>query len=179
MVLHVFILASKVTFMILGHPNKNKLQWDLGDIFSCMFVDYNSCIRMVHFGPIYILLIWIKQFHLRMMKLINWKYHAVSSLHLRFCFWILHFILSDLLPTDSTWGRFFSYAELGRMVDQDLSRLNPEHSGYFHTPTCQAMLRRILLLWCLQHPEHGYRQGQYMNFNFKANLSSISLCTLW
>ncbi|XP_009419979.2 uncharacterized protein LOC103999834 isoform X1 [Musa acuminata AAA Group] len=62
---------------------------------------------------------------------------------------------------DSTWGRFFSYAELGRMVDQDLSRLYPEHSGYFHTPTCQAMLRRILLLWCLQHPEHGYRQGMH------------------
>ncbi|URE31361.1 Homeobox domain [Musa troglodytarum] len=62
---------------------------------------------------------------------------------------------------DSTWGRFFSYAELGKMIDQDLSRLYPEHSGYFHTPICQALLRRILLLWCLQHPEYGYRQGMH------------------
>lgn len=67
-----------------------------------------------------------------------------------------------LLPTDSNWGRFFSYAELGKMIDQDLSRLYPEHSGYFHTPICQALLRRVLLLWCLQHPEYGYRQGKIM-----------------
>ncbi|XP_064978202.1 uncharacterized protein LOC135619792 isoform X1 [Musa acuminata AAA Group] len=62
---------------------------------------------------------------------------------------------------DSNWGRFFSYAELGKMIDQDLSRLYPEHSGYFHTPICQALLRRVLLLWCLQHPEYGYRQGMH------------------
>ncbi|CAL9768013.1 unnamed protein product [Musa acuminata subsp. burmannicoides] len=62
---------------------------------------------------------------------------------------------------DSNWGRFFSYAELGKMIDQDLYRLYPEHSGYFHTPICQALLRRVLLLWCLQHPEYGYRQGMH------------------
>lgn len=61
---------------------------------------------------------------------------------------------------DSTWGRFFRNAELERMLDQDLSRLYPEHGSYFQTPGCQGMLRRILLLWCLRHPEYGYRQGK-------------------
>ncbi|XP_062191492.1 uncharacterized protein LOC133895290 [Phragmites australis] len=62
---------------------------------------------------------------------------------------------------DSSWGRFFRGAELEKTVDQDLSRLYPEDGSYFQTPTCQAMLRRILLMWCLQHPECGYRQGMH------------------
>nr|XP_010929375.1 uncharacterized protein LOC105050867 [Elaeis guineensis]XP_010929376.1 uncharacterized protein LOC105050867 [Elaeis guineensis] len=62
---------------------------------------------------------------------------------------------------DSTWGRFFRNAELERMVDQDLSQLYPEDGSYFQTPTCQAMLRRILLLWCLHHPDYGYCQGMH------------------
>ncbi|RDX76848.1 TBC1 domain family member 5-like A, partial [Mucuna pruriens] len=62
---------------------------------------------------------------------------------------------------DSTWSRFFRNAEMEKMVDQDLSRLYPEHGNYFHTPGCQGILRRILLLWCLRHPECGYRQGMH------------------
>ncbi|KAK9099756.1 hypothetical protein Scep_023186 [Stephania cephalantha] len=62
---------------------------------------------------------------------------------------------------DSSWGRFFRNAELEKMVDQDLSRLYPEDGSYFQTPACQGMLRRILLLWCLRHPECGYRQGMH------------------
>ncbi|KAL2534474.1 Ypt/Rab-GAP domain of gyp1p superfamily protein [Abeliophyllum distichum] len=62
---------------------------------------------------------------------------------------------------DSIWGRFFRNAELERMVDQDLTRLYPEHGSYFQTPGCQGILRRILLLWCLRHPEYGYRQGMH------------------
>ncbi|KAG9449237.1 hypothetical protein H6P81_009202 [Aristolochia fimbriata] len=62
---------------------------------------------------------------------------------------------------DSMWGRFFRNAELEKMVDQDLSRLYPERESYFQTMTCQAILRRILLLWCLRHPEFGYRQGMH------------------
>ncbi|KAL9224102.1 hypothetical protein vseg_000171 [Gypsophila vaccaria] len=62
---------------------------------------------------------------------------------------------------DSTWGRFFQNAELEKMVDNDLSRLYPEHGSYFQTPGCQGLLRRILLLWCLRHPECGYRQGMH------------------
>ncbi|KAG8373962.1 hypothetical protein BUALT_Bualt11G0080600 [Buddleja alternifolia] len=62
---------------------------------------------------------------------------------------------------DSMWGRFFRNAELERMLDQDLTRLYPERGSYFQTSECQAMLRRVLLLWCLSHPEYGYRQGMH------------------
>ncbi|KAF3505389.1 hypothetical protein F2Q69_00043952, partial [Brassica cretica] len=47
---------------------------------------------------------------------------------------------------DSTWGRFFRNAELEKTLDQDLSRLYPEHGSYFQSSGCQGMLRRILLL---------------------------------
>lgn len=67
------------------------------------------------------------------------------------------------LYADSTWGRFFHNAEMERMVDQDLSRLYPEHGNYFQTKGCQGILRRILLLWCLRHPEYGYRQGKLLS----------------
>ncbi|XP_071742109.1 uncharacterized protein [Rutidosis leptorrhynchoides] len=62
---------------------------------------------------------------------------------------------------DSMWGRFFHKAELEKMVDQDLSRLYPEHGSYFQTPGCQVVLRRILLLWSIRHPNYGYRQGMH------------------
>ncbi|KAK4754916.1 hypothetical protein SAY87_008673 [Trapa incisa] len=62
---------------------------------------------------------------------------------------------------ESSWGRFFRNAELEKMVDQDLLRLYPEDGSYFQTPGCQGMLRRILLLWCLRHPQYGYRQGMH------------------
>eukprot|EP01018_Ginkgo_biloba_P026470 Gb_24603 [translate_table: standard] len=62
---------------------------------------------------------------------------------------------------ESVWGRFFRNAELERTIDNDLSRLYPEHGSYFQTPACQAMLRRILLLRSLRHPEHSYRQGMH------------------
>ncbi|CAH8356108.1 unnamed protein product [Eruca vesicaria subsp. sativa] len=62
---------------------------------------------------------------------------------------------------DSAWGQFFRNAELEKTVDQDLSRLYPEHWCYFQAPGCQGMLRRILLLWCLKHPEYGYGQGMH------------------
>ncbi|KAK9078905.1 hypothetical protein SSX86_002964 [Deinandra increscens subsp. villosa] len=62
---------------------------------------------------------------------------------------------------DSMWGRFFHKAELEKMVDQDLSRLYPEHGSYFQTTGCQGVLRRILLLWCIRYPNYGYRQGMH------------------
>ncbi|KAK1417088.1 hypothetical protein QVD17_26210 [Tagetes erecta] len=62
---------------------------------------------------------------------------------------------------DSTWRRFFHKAELEKMVDQDLQRLYPEHGNYFQTTGCQGVLRRILLLWCIRHPNYGYRQGMH------------------
>ncbi|XP_020580574.1 uncharacterized protein LOC110024761 [Phalaenopsis equestris] len=62
---------------------------------------------------------------------------------------------------ESMWGRFFHHAEIEKMVEQDLSRLYPEDGSYFQTSACQGMLRRILLLWCLRHPECGYGQGMH------------------
>uniref|UniRef100_A0A0D6QVQ7 Rab-GAP TBC domain-containing protein n=1 Tax=Araucaria cunninghamii TaxID=56994 RepID=A0A0D6QVQ7_ARACU len=62
---------------------------------------------------------------------------------------------------ESVWGRFFRNAELERTIDNDLSRLYPEHGSYFQTTSCQAMLRRILLLRALRYPEHSYRQGMH------------------
>lgn len=64
------------------------------------------------------------------------------------------------------WGRFFQKAEIEKMVDQDLSRLYPEHGSYFQTPGCQGVLRRILLLWCIRHPNYGYRQGNILIYCF-------------
>ncbi|XP_042448199.1 TBC1 domain family member 5 homolog A-like [Zingiber officinale] len=62
---------------------------------------------------------------------------------------------------DSIWSCYFRNAELEKMLNQDLSRLYPDEESYFQTTTCQTMLRRILLLWCLIHPECGYRQGMH------------------
>ncbi|KAI3803164.1 hypothetical protein L1987_31313 [Smallanthus sonchifolius] len=62
---------------------------------------------------------------------------------------------------DSMWGRFFHKAELERLVDQDLTRLYPEHGSYFQTTGRQGVLRRILLLWCIRYPNYGYRQGMH------------------
>ncbi|XP_010490415.1 PREDICTED: uncharacterized protein LOC104768187 [Camelina sativa] len=76
----------------------------------------------------------------------------------------LNFITDDPLSQNpnSTWGQFFRISELAKTLDQDLSRLYQEHYWcYFQTPVCQGMLRRILLLWCLKHPEYGYRQGMH------------------
>ncbi|CAL9196053.1 unnamed protein product [Musa hybrid cultivar] len=62
---------------------------------------------------------------------------------------------------DSTWSRFFKNVELEKLIDQDLSQLHRAHGSYFQTPTCQTMLRRMLLLWCLRHPEYGYRREMH------------------
>ncbi|XP_072962972.1 uncharacterized protein [Typha angustifolia] len=62
---------------------------------------------------------------------------------------------------DSMWGRFFRNAELEKMLDQDLSRLYPELGSYFQTDACQSILGHVLLVWCLRHPEYGYRQGMH------------------
>ena len=76
------------------------------------------------------------------------------------CFWLFSSTWAcNNINADSMWGRFFHKAELERMVDQDLSRLYPEHGSYFQSPGCQGVLRRILLLWCIRHPNYGYQQG--------------------
>lgn len=60
---------------------------------------------------------------------------------------------------DSIWGRYFRNAELEKIIESDLTRLYPEHGSFFQSFVCQAMLRRILLVWALIYPQYGYRQG--------------------
>lgn len=60
---------------------------------------------------------------------------------------------------DSRWGQFFQTAELKRTLDQDLSLCKDEQGCYLQTAGRQRMLRRILFLWSLEHPECGYKQG--------------------
>ncbi|URE19402.1 hypothetical protein MUK42_37573 [Musa troglodytarum] len=62
---------------------------------------------------------------------------------------------------DSTWSHFFKNVELEKLIDQDLSQLHRAHGSFFQTPTCQTMLRRMLFLWCLRHPEYGYRREMH------------------
>eukprot|EP00249_Psilotum_nudum_P020853 c27876_g1_i1 orf=424-3201(-) len=62
---------------------------------------------------------------------------------------------------ESIWGRYFHNAELEITIDKDLTRLYQEHGSFFQSPTCQAMLRRILLVWSLIHPHYSYRQGMH------------------
>ncbi|KAI5061156.1 hypothetical protein GOP47_0023661 [Adiantum capillus-veneris] len=62
---------------------------------------------------------------------------------------------------DSIWGRYFRNAELEKIIESDLTRLYPEHGSFFQSYGCQAMLRRILLVWVLVHPQYGYRQGMH------------------
>ncbi|MCO5587217.1 hypothetical protein L7F22_041164 [Adiantum nelumboides] len=62
---------------------------------------------------------------------------------------------------DSIWGRYFKNAELEKIIESDLTRLYPEHGVFFQSYGCQAMLRRILLVWVLVHPQYGYRQGMH------------------
>ena len=103
-------------------------------------------------------LLFIPKYCIHWMLKISW-WHNRSTFW--FCFLkTVVLILLHKSIADSTWGRFFRNAELERMVDQDLSQLYPEDGSYFQTPTCQAMLRRILLLWCLHHPDYGYCQGK-------------------
>eukprot|EP00250_Pteridium_aquilinum_P017300 c23557_g2_i1 orf=597-3395(-) len=62
---------------------------------------------------------------------------------------------------DSVWSRYFQISELEQTIDNDLTRLYPEHSGFFQSPVCKAMFQRILLVWSLLHPNCSYRQGMH------------------
>ncbi|KAL3686209.1 hypothetical protein R1sor_004231 [Riccia sorocarpa] len=65
------------------------------------------------------------------------------------------------LDPESVWGRYFRNAELEKTIDKDLTRLYPEHGVFFQSTPCQQMMRRILLVWSLIHPQFSYRQGMH------------------
>eukprot|EP00250_Pteridium_aquilinum_P008807 c18221_g2_i1 orf=591-3143(-) len=62
---------------------------------------------------------------------------------------------------DSVWGHYFKNTELEKSIENDLTRLYPEHGSFFQGLACQSMLRRILLVWALSHSQYGYRQGMH------------------
>lgn len=84
--------------------------------------------------------------------------HVVDELHKPH-----HSSMDNPLSQDpeSVWVRYFQNAELEKTIDTDLTRLYPEHGVFFQSPVCQAMLRRILLVWSLIHPHYSYRQGMH------------------
>ena len=61
---------------------------------------------------------------------------------------------------ESVWGRYFENNKVEGTINTDLARLYPEeHGSFFQSKTCQAILKRVLLVWALIHPQYGYRQG--------------------
>ncbi|MCO5577119.1 hypothetical protein L7F22_030942 [Adiantum nelumboides] len=62
---------------------------------------------------------------------------------------------------DSIWRHYFKNTELEKTIENDLTRLYPEHGSFFQGSACQAMLKRILLVWALGHTQYGYRQGMH------------------
>ncbi|KAI5084663.1 hypothetical protein GOP47_0000832 [Adiantum capillus-veneris] len=62
---------------------------------------------------------------------------------------------------DSIWRHYFNNTELEKTIENDLTRLYPEHGSLFQGSACQSMLKRILLVWALGHTQYGYRQGMH------------------
>lgn len=62
---------------------------------------------------------------------------------------------------DSVWRHYFKNTELEKTIENDLTRLYPEHGNFFQGISCQSMLKRILLVWALSHSQYGYRQGMH------------------
>ncbi|KAG6474131.1 hypothetical protein ZIOFF_068055 [Zingiber officinale] len=91
----------------------------------------------------------------------GWMFHVIDTVPLGLDNMVYIDTNPHVVSTDSIWSRYFRNAEVEKMLDQDLSRLYPDQESYFQTTICQTMLRRILLLWCLIHPECGYRQGMH------------------
>jgi hypothetical protein len=66
--------------------------------------------------------------------------------------------------TESVWGRYFENSKVEGTINTDLARLYPEeHGSFFQSKTCQAILKRVLLVWALIHPQYGYQQGTMKN----------------
>ena len=74
------------------------------------------------------------------------------------CF--LPFPVMFICFAESVWGRYFENNKVEGTINTDLARLYPEeHGSFFQSKTCQAFLKRVLLVWALIHPQYGYRQG--------------------
>ena len=59
---------------------------------------------------------------------------------------------------DSGWGEYFRTAEVRDTIALDLERLHPGDE-FYSAPDVQQALLNLLLVWSLENPRLGYRQG--------------------
>ncbi|TFL07627.1 rab-GTPase-TBC domain-containing protein, partial [Pterulicium gracile] len=64
------------------------------------------------------------------------------------------------LHEDNPWRQWFTNVELRKTILQDVERTFPEVE-YFRTLEVQHQLTNILFLYCVTHPDIGYRQGMH------------------
>lgn len=60
----------------------------------------------------------------------------------------------------SPWEKYFSSQELRSDIDKDLARLHPGFD-FFADGEIVAAMRRVLLVWSLEHSQLSYRQGMH------------------
>ena len=61
---------------------------------------------------------------------------------------------------DSGWGNYFKTAEVRDTIALDLERLHPG-DAFYSAPDVQHALLNVLLVWSLENPRLGYRQGMH------------------
>ena len=61
---------------------------------------------------------------------------------------------------DSGWGEYFRTAEVRDTIALDLERLHPGDE-FYSAPDVQQALLNLLLVWSLENPRLGYRQGMH------------------
>ena len=61
---------------------------------------------------------------------------------------------------DSGWGNYFKTAEVRDTIALDLERLHPG-DAFYSAPDVQHALLNVLLVWSLENPPLGYRQGMH------------------
>ncbi|EJU05342.1 RabGAP/TBC [Dacryopinax primogenitus] len=64
------------------------------------------------------------------------------------------------LDAENPWQQWFADLELRKVIRQDVERIFPEIS-YFSSQTVRENLTDILFIYCVTHPEIGYRQGMH------------------
>ena len=61
---------------------------------------------------------------------------------------------------DSGWGEYFRTSEVRDTIALDLERLHPGDE-FYSAPDVQQALLNLLLVWSLENPRLGYRQGMH------------------
>lgn len=61
---------------------------------------------------------------------------------------------------ESPWNQYFRNIELEKDINKDVERTYPEYL-FFQLPEIQIALRRVLFIYCKEHPDISYRQGMH------------------